>query len=167
MAVLTQMEKHLLKFVEDTMTQKFRMDETIRSYREVEVAQRERVIDQNDLIAEMTTEGHPQVQIDNMKTRRDKDQFAREVIKIMLADDMIIRDKMVEEVQAHLSEFSARQIKSGGFVAHTIIHDRATEFDAQQKIIKFKEKGHVEVPVSTYLNSWKDSSQMRILINEK
>jgi seryl-tRNA synthetase len=159
----TLVHQHLKKYTQEAMKQKFRLDQTIEDYEKLDIKLRERIIDQNDLIQEIESLNHSQTQIDTLTDRKLKDEKLREDIQSIIQELKNQKQNIVNELQQHLLELSELEIQLGGFVTHTVVVDHATKFDEDTKIIEFKEKGHAEIPIATYLEHWKDSSQLRIL----
>lgn len=158
----TLIYQHLRQYTEDTMKQKFRLDQTIEEYEKLDIKLRERIIDQKDLIEETKILNRPQEQIDTLTNRKLKDEQLRGEVQNIIQELKNKRQDIINELQYHLLELSEIEIQSSGFVTHTIVTDYATKFNKDTKIIEFKEKGHAEIPIATYLDHWKDSSQLRI-----
>jgi hypothetical protein len=156
--------QHLKKYTKDTMTQKFRMDRTIEDYEKLDVKLRERVIDQNDLIQELKSSNHSQAQIDTLTNRKIEDELIRTDVQRIIHELKQKKQNKVNELQHHLLELSQLEIQSGGFVTHIVVADHATKIDENTNTIEFKEKGHAEIPIATYLDHWKDSSQLSIVL---
>jgi hypothetical protein len=158
----TQRQKHLSEFISDSLHQKKRVDETIKSYEALEIKQRERVIDQKALINDLT--GHSVDQLDNLKQRELKDSQIRTDVQTIISSNKEKRNAIVSELQHHLIELTEIEIASSGFIAHEITTDHSTKFDDVSKIISFKNTGVAEAAIATYLDKWKDSSQLRFVL---
>lgn len=159
----TLVRKYLRQFIKSSAKQKFRLDETIRKYQENENELKENIIDLKDLIADMESNKKDPAQINILKkNQQDKENIRNDMLSI-IETLKETKEELVNNIQNQLSELTEIEINTGGFISHIVTTDYQTKFDEEKNIISFEEKGHAEIHISTYLESWKDSSQLRIL----
>jgi desulfoferrodoxin (superoxide reductase-like protein) len=160
---VTLVRKYLRQFIKDSAKQKFRLDETIRKYQENENTLKENIIDLKDLIADMEANHKDPAQIDILKQNQQHKEDMRNDMLSIIESLKVAKEELVKNIQSQLSELTEIEINIGGFIPHIVTTDHQTKFDEEKNIISFEEKGHAEIHISTYLESWKDSSQLRIL----
>ena len=160
---VTLVRKYLRQFIKDSAKQKFRLDETIRKYQENENTLKENIIDLKDLIADMKANHKDTAQIDILKQHQQHKEDMRNDMLSIIESLKATKEELVKNIQSQLSELTEIEINIGGFIPHIVTTDYQTKFDEEKNIISFEEKGHAEIHISTYLESWKDSSQLRIL----
>ncbi|OXB94713.1 hypothetical protein [Parageobacillus galactosidasius] len=160
---VTLVRKYLRQFIKNSAKQKFRLDETIRKYQENENTLKENIIDLKDLIADMKANHKDTAQIDILKQNQQHKEDMRNDMLSIIESLKATKEELVKNIQSQLSELTEIEINIGGFIPHIVTTDYQTKFDEEKNIISFEEKGHAEIHISTYLESWKDSSQLRIL----
>jgi hypothetical protein len=160
---VTLVRKYLRQFIKDSAKQKFRLDETIRKYQENENTLKENIIDLKDLIADMEANHKDLAQINILKQNQQHKEDMRNDMLSIIESLKLAKEGLVKNIQSQLSELTEIEINIGGFIPHIVTTDHQTKFDEEKNIISFEEKGHAEIHISTYLESWKDSSQLRIL----
>ncbi len=156
------LKNHLRTYVEDSIQQKVRLGNLINDYKKQENKTRERVIDQEELIARLKLQNISQEKIERIIKRKEHDEDILKEVK----EAIDFYSKEIQDItftmNAHLEELSEMEIESGGFVAHSVGVDLGAEFDKESKVIMFKENGRVEIPIAAKLKNWKDSSQLTI-----
>lgn len=158
----SQMQGHLRTYVEDGIQQKIRLGNLIDSYEVQENKTRERIIDQTTLERKFIADGIVQQEIDYVAERKERDLEILERVQSTLTNSRNEMEGLTYRLNAHLKELTALEITAGGFVTHAIGIDKNTSVDETTKVVSFKAGGHVEIPIASRLNTWKDSSQLII-----
>ena len=158
----TQMQQHLRKYIDDGIQQKIRLNNLITYYKNQEHKTRERIIDENDLERKLTADGIDPQKINLVIERHKRDEAILEKVKRIIAQTQEDMDGLTLRMNSHLEELTDIEIGIGGFIAHSIGVDKDASFDAENKVVKFKPNGHVEIPIAARMNKWKDSSQLTI-----
>lgn len=162
MAIQSQMQKHLRKYVEDGIQQKVRLSNMIKGYKNQEVKSKERVIDETDLKRKIIAQGLPMDKVNLVEQRKEMDTQVLARVQKVLEDAQSEMQGLTLRMNAHLEELTEIEILAGGFVTHAIGVDAGVELDKDAMIVKFKPGGHIEVPIAARMNKWKDSSQLVI-----
>jgi hypothetical protein len=159
---ITQMQKHLRKYVEDGMQQKMRLNKMTEAYNEQEYKTTERIIDERSLRAKLLNEGIDPLKIDDVTDRIVRDEEILDVIKGTMSQTEEDIKGLTYRMNAHLEELTEIEILSGGFVTHTIGVGENVAIDKENMIVRFQPEGHIEIPIAARMNKWKDSSQLTI-----
>jgi septal ring factor EnvC (AmiA/AmiB activator) len=155
--------QYLKQFVRNNAKQKFRIDETITQYKKNEDQLKENIIDLKDLISDMESKGKDAAQIEILKKNRENKEKIRVQILSIIDQLKETRSSIIENIQSQLNELTELEIENSGFIAHFITTDYQSSFDEESGVLVFKNPGHAEAHISTYRNSWSDSSQLRMI----
>lgn len=153
---------HLRKYAEDGIQQKVRLSNLVMDYKEQETKSRERIIDQKSLVNNMKNSGRASEKINLAEERMSADEIVLENVQKYLAETNEETEKLMMALSTHMEELTALEVGIGGFVTHPIGIDTGAKLNKDSNIVTFEPDGHIEIPIGTRMNSWKDSSQLTI-----
>ncbi|GAK42090.1 hypothetical protein TCA2_4582 [Paenibacillus sp. TCA20] len=155
-----QNRNYLRTYLQEEISQKIRLEETIKLY-EVQLDElTEEVVDQAETMRAMKNDE----MADKASSRLSRMELMKFTVQKYLQHLKERNHEMVEDSQAHMVALSEIEIEQGGFVALLFGLRDNVEFEPVSQGLTFEPGGSVESIIGTSLTSWKDSSQLKITL---
>jgi hypothetical protein len=160
---IEQQISYLTDFVGRSTNQKIRIEKAKNMYSSLLKELTESIIDQNDMILQLTDDGAPDTQLSVAKQRLDKDMAIKDDINKRIEELNARYSELTDDLQAHLLVLTGLNLAKGNFHAHQFgLRDHVKQDKDDPSLFSFDALGSMEASIATDLNRWRDSSQMSL-----
>lgn len=162
---------HLRTYLQDAQQQKMRQEKKVKKMEQQITISYERSIDQQSLQNQLEYEaGLPgstvaQAKIDEVIDRKNRDIANRDFYSNVIDKERALLVKQIHQIDAHGSELSEAEIRTGGFFELVVSIYDAGSYDRKDKtkiILTNKEEVHLQMSTPLNRDTWKDSCQFTI-----